>query len=60
MTQMKTVVVWLKRHLRDYALLHAAQAAGAAAALFVIKPAWLASAEFNASQLPFSPRFKLF
>ena len=60
MTKMKTIVFCLPRHVREYAPLHAAQAASAAAALFVIKPAWLASAEFNASHLPFSPRGKLF
>ncbi len=53
---MHTALVWLKRdlRLRDHAPLHAAQAAGAAAALFVIEPAWLASPEFNASHLQFT------
>jgi len=53
---MHTALVWLKRDLRlhDHAPLHAAQAAGAAAALFVIEPAWLNSAEFNASHLHFT------
>ncbi len=41
MQRMHTALVWLKRDLRlhDHAPLHAAQAAGAAAALFVIEPA---------------------
>ncbi len=53
---MPTALVWLKRDLRlhDHAPLHAAQAAGAAAALYVIEPAWLASPEFSASQLQFA------
>ena len=56
MQRMHTALVWLKRDLRlhDHAPLHAAQAAGAAAALFVIEPAWLASPEFNASHLQFT------
>ncbi len=53
---MDTALVLLKRDLRlhDHAPLQAAQAAGAAAALFVIEPAWLNSAEFNASHLHFT------
>jgi deoxyribodipyrimidine photo-lyase len=56
MPRMPTALVWLKRdlRLRDHAPLHAAQAAGASAALFVIEPVWLASAEFNASHLQFT------
>lgn len=56
MPRMHTALVWLKRdlRLRDHAPLHAAQSAGAAAALFVIEPTWLASAEFNASHLQFT------
>ena len=56
MRPMHTALVWLKRdlRLRDHAPLHAAQAAGAAATLFVIEPAWLASPEFNASHLQFT------
>ena len=48
MPRMRILLVRLKRHLRAHA------------PLFVIKPAWLTSAEFNASHLPFSPRGKLF
>ena len=48
MPRMRILLVWLERHLRAHA------------PLFVIKPAWLASAEFNASHLPFSPWGKLF
>ena len=56
MPRMHTALVWLKRdlRLRDHAPLHAAQAAGAAAALFVIETTWLASPEFNASHLRFT------
>ncbi len=55
---MHTALVWLKRdlRLRDHAPVHAAQAAGAAAALFVIEPAWLHSPEFNPSHLQFTLR----
>ena len=48
MPRMRILPGWLKRHLRAHA------------PLFVIKPAWLASAEFSASHLLFSPRGKLF
>jgi deoxyribodipyrimidine photo-lyase len=53
---METALVWLKRDLRlhDHAPLHAAQGARAAAALFVIEPAWLHSPEFSASHLHFT------
>ena len=54
---MPTTLVWLKRdlRLRDHAPLHAAHAAQCeAAALFVIEPAWLGSAEFSPSHLHFT------
>jgi deoxyribodipyrimidine photo-lyase len=56
MADMDRTLVWLKRDLRqrDHAPLHAAQAARAAAALYVIEPAWLASAEFSPSHLHFT------
>ena len=56
MRAMDTALVWLKRdlRLRDHAPLHAAQAARAAAAVYVIEPAWLGSPEFSASHLQFT------
>lgn len=51
------VVVWLKRDLRmaDHAPLAAAAAAAEPAlALYVVEPAWLASAEFDARHLAFA------
>ena len=53
---MPTALVWLKRDLRcrDHAPLAAAQGCDGAAALFIIEPAWLASAEFDASHLDFT------
>ncbi len=49
-------LVWFKRDLRlaDHAPLAAAAAADGAAALFVIEPEWLASAEFDAQHLEFT------
>jgi deoxyribodipyrimidine photo-lyase len=49
-------LVWLKRDLRlaDHAPLAEAARADAAAALYVIEPAWLASAEFDAQHLAFA------
>jgi hypothetical protein len=56
MRVMDNAVVWLERdlRLRDHAPLHAAQSARAAAALYVIEPAWLASPEFSPSHLQFT------
>jgi len=53
MRAMDATLVWLKRdlRLRDPASLHAAQGARAAAAVYVIEPDWLASAEFSSSHL---------
>ncbi len=53
---MDAALVWLKRdlRLRDHAPLHAARSARAAAALYVVEPAWLGSAEFDSSHLHFT------
>ena len=53
---MPRTLVWLKRdlRLRDHAPLSAAQQGTAAAALYIIEPAWLASPEFDGSHLDFS------
>jgi deoxyribodipyrimidine photo-lyase len=53
---MDAALVWLKRdlRLRDHAPLLAAQGARAAAAVYVIEPDWLASAEFDGSHLDFT------
>jgi len=49
-------LVWLKRDLRlaDHAPLREAARADAAAALYVIEPAWLTSAEFDPQHLAFA------
>jgi deoxyribodipyrimidine photo-lyase len=50
------VLVWFKRDLRctDHAPLHAAQRAGAGAALFVFEPAWLDSPECEVQHAAFA------
>jgi deoxyribodipyrimidine photo-lyase len=50
------VLLWFKRDLRlaDHAPLHAAQRAGAAAALFIFEPAWLASPECDVQHVAFT------
>ena len=53
---MPRTLVWLKRdlRLRDHAPLSAAQQDTAAAALYIIEPAGLASPEFDGSHLDFT------
>jgi deoxyribodipyrimidine photo-lyase len=53
---MPSCLVWLKKDLRahDHAPLALAAGFDAAAAIYVIEPEWLASAEFDAQQLAFA------
>ena len=53
---MPSCLVWLKKDLRcsDHAPLAMAAGFDAAAALYVIEPEWLASAEFDAQHLEFA------
>ena len=52
----QTALIWLKRDLRldDHAPLAAAAAFDAAAAVYVIEPAWLASAECDSQHVAFA------
>lgn len=54
----RTALVWFKRDLRlaDHAPLVEAATYSRAAAVFIVEPAWLASAEFDGSQLAFALR----